>query len=245
MTEILRHLILAGQLLTRLPLPQITPQPGDMGDATALYPTIGIIIGGLLGLLALLLPTNPWLNSLILTLAWIAITGGLHLDGAADLADGLGASHRDPERLLAAMKDPHIGSFGVLVLIGIVLTKVITLATLLTTSGNNTIWILILAPAWARLGAAWWASSLPPLGNSMGAAIAQQRSRTPLTISALLLTLLGIALYPPIWLIIPPLFLLGWRLFLHQRIGGFNGDCLGAGIEYGECALLLAAALIA
>lgn len=44
---------------------------------------------------------DPWLAALLMLVTWVWVTGGLHLDGLDDLADGLGAAHRDPERFLA------------------------------------------------------------------------------------------------------------------------------------------------
>jgi len=237
--------MLAAALLTRLPLPSLPPaQPEEMAATTDWYAPIGLIIGAVLALLATILPDHPWVNALMITLVWIAISGGMHLDGVADLADGLGAAHRDSTRLLAVMKDPHIGSFGVVALIAVVLTKVIAVATLLQQGGGSAAWWLVLAPAWARLGAAWWACSLPPLGSGMGSAIAGSHSLTPLPLSALLLALLTVAGLPATSLLIALLALLLWQQFLRHRLGGFNGDCLGAGIEYCECALLLSAVFI-
>jgi len=87
------------------------------------------------------------------------VTGGLHLDGLADVADALGAAHRDRSRLLAVMKDPHLGSFGVLTLIAAVSGKLVLL---MLVAKQHHEWALLLVPAWARLGVLAW-QTLPPL----------------------------------------------------------------------------------
>ena len=116
MPAFLQHWILAVQFLTRLPTPQIREFKPQMLAASAVwFPLVGLLIGVLLcGLLWPLAQLDVWLAAWFGLLFWLLVTGGLHLDGLADLSDALGASHRDPERLLAVMKDPHLGSFGVL-----------------------------------------------------------------------------------------------------------------------------------
>ncbi|MDQ7000349.1 MAG: adenosylcobinamide-GDP ribazoletransferase, partial [Mariprofundus sp.] len=61
----------------------------------------------------------------------------------------------------------------------------------------------------------------------------------------------GCGLFIVSWMAVSLLFvltaiaaLLLWRAFLQWRLGGMSGDCLGAGIEYCECAMLLAACLL-
>ena len=98
-----RLFILSTQFLTRLPTPQVADfRPEDLARSALWFPAVGLLIGALL-LAATWLGAqlDPWLGALFGLLAWVWVTGGLHLDGLADLADGLGAAHRDPARLLA------------------------------------------------------------------------------------------------------------------------------------------------
>ncbi|MDX8409801.1 MAG: adenosylcobinamide-GDP ribazoletransferase [Mariprofundales bacterium] len=240
----MRQLSLAIHFLTRLPLTQQAWRNEEsLADSAGWFAVVGLLIGTLLATIAILLASAwPWLTALLITLTWIAISGGLHLDGAADLADGLGAAHRDPQRLLAVMKEPHIGSFGVITLISIILTKVVSLAALLQSHAPATLlWALLLTPAWARLAAAWWAATVPPLGDGFAADLASNIHPDHLIYGMVALGVISLLLMPWTWLLATILTLMIWQGFLQYRIGGMNGDCLGAGIEFCECALLLAA----
>jgi len=84
------------------------------------FPLVGLIIGILAGVLDYFLgyffsnPVRSWLD--VVALIWI--TGGLHLDGLGDSADGL-LSHRSIERTLEIMKDSRVGVMGVLAIISV------------------------------------------------------------------------------------------------------------------------------
>lgn len=232
----MRSLIFALQFLTRLPMPTIANPGPDMLTKSAIwFPLIGIIIGAVL-LLPLMLgaPVDPWFGALLTILFWVWITGGIHIDGLADLADALGAAHRDPERLLAIMRDPHTGSFGVLAICLLLTSKLVLLMLLARTP--NLIWAIVLIPAWARLGTLIWSQTLPKLGTGLGHSFAKH-SR-PLVIPVWMAALLVASWYVSPALLLSPLALLGWWLFLKYKLNGMNGDCLGAGVEAVETILL-------
>ncbi|ATX82833.1 cobalamin-5'-phosphate synthase [Mariprofundus ferrinatatus] len=238
-----RGLILAFGFLTRIPMPSLSGfRDEELSSSAIWFPLVGLTLGLLL-VLATAAVSNAWLASLVALLVWIIITGGLHLDGASDLADALGAAHRDPERLLAVMKDPHTGSFGVVAIASILITKLVTMATLFEASANH-LWPLLLIPAWARFGAIFWSQTLDAIAPGSG-----ERFKWDLPESTLWGW--GVVLFLATWLSMSLLFalaciavLLLWRSFLTWRLGGMNGDCLGAGIEYSECLMLLAAGLL-
>lgn len=237
----MRNLIFALQFLTRIPLPITSPAGADaLAAAAKWFPLVGIIIGALLAAaLALGARVDPWLGALLATILWIVITGGLHLDGLADLADALGGAHRDPAQLLAIMRDPHTGVFGIITLWTILSAKLVLL--MLLARQPDALWALLLIPAWARLGPLIWSQSLPPLREGLG----QHCARTPQwAIWLIWIALLGTASWRTApGLLFAPLVLAAWWLFLKHRVGGMNGDCLGAGVETSE-ALLLGLALL-
>lgn len=233
----MRGLILALQFLTRLPTPALKEfQPEWLADSARWFAVVGVLIGTLLAT-ALVLGTriDPWLGALITLGVWVWVTGGLHLDGLADLADGLGAAHRSRERMLQVMKEPHVGSFGAIALVLALVAKLVLL--MLLAKMPATPWGLVLLPAWTRLGAVWWSLTLPPLAPGSAALFAGQPDRRALALGAAALTALSALLAP--MLLLAPLALWGWRRFLAQRVGGMSGDCLGAGIECCEIALLV------
>lgn len=228
----MKRLIVAFGFLTRLPMPQIAADGDDFAAAIRCYPLVGLVVGGLVALAGWAGGMiDPWLGALAALLVWVAVTGALHLDGLADLADGCGAAHRDRERLLAVMADPHIGSFGV---VAIVLQLLAKLVLLHGVTGYG--WVAVaLIPFAARIGPLAWARWLPPLKAGLGAAVAGAVRTRDLIGWTLLLC--GVVVFAPA-LAATPLPILGWGLWLKRRIGGVTGDCHGAGIELVETALL-------
>jgi len=230
-------LVLALQFLTRLPTPQLkTFHPSWLAASARWFAVVGLLVGTLLALVALAgARIDPWLGALAALGAWVWVTGGLHLDGLGDLADALGAAHRDPERFHAVLKDPHVGSFGVLTL-GMALLAKLVLLMLVLKSGAAP-WGLLLLPAWARLFAVAWSATLPPLAGGSGERFGWQ-PHWP-SFSANLLLLVGLSAWLAPALLAAPLAGLAWWAFLRYRLGGMTGDCLGAGIECCEMLLLL------
>jgi len=240
-----RGLILAFQFLTRIPMPQLPDfKEEELSGSAAWFPLVGLCIGLILMLVSQLgVNTNPLVPALLVLLLWMGISGGLHLDGAADLADALGASHRDPERLLSVMKDPHTGAFGVMVIVAILITKLVTVAWVIESPGIS-LWVVVLIPAWARLGAIFWSQTLEPLAAGRGEAFVWQLSENIYWIWGGVLFVLSLILVSFMFAITAVLALLLWRAYLKWRLGGMSGDCLGAGIEYCECFMLLVAGLL-
>ncbi len=247
----MRGLSLAFGFLTRLPMPALADDRAEeLGRSAVWFPVVGMVIGLLLwaaarvGLTVVGTHADAWLGAWLAVLAWMLVTGGLHLDGAADLADALGAAHRDPARFQDVLKDPHIGSFGVMALVGVVLTKLVAAHALLAADAGA-LWPWLLIPAWARASSVLWSQTLPTLAAGLGERFAWQVSGAATAAWMAALTLLN-------WTLVSPAFALAawaaagaWWGFLRLRLGGMSGDCLGAGIEHVECALLLAAAWVA
>lgn len=110
----MRRFLIALQFLTILPVPSPKRcEADDLGRSTAWFPLVGLTIGGLLLVADLALaPLFPRHLADALLVALLAmITGALHLDGLADVCDGL-AARGDRERFLAVMKDSNIGAIG-------------------------------------------------------------------------------------------------------------------------------------
>ena len=239
-TVAVKRLIVALGFLTRLPVPHVAADAGDFANAIRLYPLIGLLIGGLVAAAGMIGAWfDPWIGALIALLAWVWVTGALHLDGLGDLADGLGAAHGDRDRLLAVMADPHIGSFGVVAIVLQLLAKLVLLHVVLP--GH---WLtLLFVPAVARLAPLIWARALPPLKpNGLGASITGATRGQDM--GGWLLLLFGVAIAAPA-LLAGPLLIGALYVVFKRRLGGVSGDVHGAGIELVESGLLLVLAMVA
>ena len=236
-----RRLILAIQFLTRLPTPQVKDfRDDDLSRAAVYYPLVGAIIGVLLVLPLYALDGRPWLAGVLALLLWVWVTGALHLDGLGDVADAFGAAHRDPQRFLDVLKDPHMGVFGVVTLVMQLLLKFVLLAEL----AASPLWFgIVLVPAWARWGTLWWSRLLPSLhGAGMAERFSWQLSLRSMWLWAVLLAAVTLFTAWPLLLALGlvPLIAAYWR----RRLGGISGDCLGASVEVSESLLLLALVLL-
>ncbi len=257
---LVRGLILALQFLTRLPTPRVPDfRPEDLAASAVWFPVVGAVVGAavaaavIVGALA-----NPWLGALAGLLVWVWITGALHLDGLADLADALGAAHRDPQRVLEVLRDPHLGTFGVVAIVLVLAAKLVLLAVVaqqlaplvdailaarvagvalpLGAELATPVAALALVGAWARFGAVVWSQTLPPFAPGSAEQFAWGTWRASLVVWAVVLLAAAAWLFPP--LAVAPLAIGLWWAFLKRRLGGMTGDCLGAGVEVCETALL-------
>jgi adenosylcobinamide-GDP ribazoletransferase len=238
-----RSFIIALQFLTRVPTPVLKDfAPEELGASARWFPAIGALIGACVLAAALLgNRVDPRLGALLALVVWIAITGALHLDGLADLADALGAAHRNPKRFLEVLGDPHLGAFGAIALIVAIVAKLVLLSLALTRVPNLA-FACVLVPAWARFGALVWSVRLRPLHAGSGERFAWRISPTTISVWAVLLVAASAVLSST--LLCAPLLILGWEVYLRVRVGGMTGDCLGAGIEVIEIGLLLSAVLL-
>ena len=242
----MRRLVVAFGFLTRLPMPRVRVAPDGFAEAIRFYPIVGLAIGAFVALAGWLgALVDPWTGAFAALLVWTAVTGALHLDGLADLADGLGAAHGDRTRLIAVMADPHVGSFGVVAIVAQMLAKLVLLHAIGTMGGTmggtTTWWAVAGVPLVARMGPLAWAVLLPPLkAGGLGAAVAGAVRTRDLIGWGTLLALVGV-MVPA--LLVAPLVILGFAAWLRRTLGGVTGDAHGAGIEIVETGLLLALAI--
>jgi adenosylcobinamide-GDP ribazoletransferase len=207
---------------------------------------VGLAIGGLIGLLDLALfhlGMPPLTRSAIAVVTWVGITGGLHLDGAIDTADGLAVL--DPERRLQVMADSRTGAFGSMAVSIILLLKVAAL----TDIASQRWLVLMLVAAWGRWGQVATIVFYPYLKPDGKGAFhkAALRSRWEVLPSLVLLLamsgLLGWLSLTPwliVWLTIgggSAVALLTGAWFNNQ-LGGHTGDTYGAVVEWTEALLL-------
>ncbi|MFI7532103.1 adenosylcobinamide-GDP ribazoletransferase [Streptosporangium sp. NPDC049376] len=216
------------------------------GVAMTVAPFAGALLGGACAAVlavAVWLGLAPPLASALAVAALALLTRGLHLDGLADLADGLGSA-KPAEQALDIMKKSDIGPFGVVTLVLTLLIQVTALAQV-TASGTGPA-ALVTACATGRLALTWACRSGVPAARpgGLGSLVAGTvRPGPALTVTAL--TLLGAALAGPRAVLAVLVGLLAaWALRRRavRRLGGVTGDVLGALVETATAAALVVCA---
>jgi len=231
----MKSFILALQFLTRLPTPRVAADAATFARSMRWFPAVGLVIGAIIaGVGWAGARIDPWTGALAGLAAWVRVTGALHLDGLSDLADASGAAHQDRARLLAVLADPHVGSFGV---VAIGLQLIAKLVLLHGVIEAHQFVALILVPFAARIGPLVWTVWLPPLHAGLAARFTAAVGIGHIAIWTAIV--LASAVLVPALLMAPVLVAL-WGLWLHRRLGGVSGDCHGAGIELVETGLLAA-----
>ncbi|MGF7234923.1 MAG: adenosylcobinamide-GDP ribazoletransferase [Frankia sp.] len=254
---------LAFSFLTIIPVRG--PDPIDRrlaGNAMTVAPLVGFVLGFVAAsvVIALRILVGSEGQTLIPAVAGIAVlallTRGLHLDGLADLADGLGAS-RDPERSLAVMKQPDIGAFGAATMVFVVLGQVAALEAAIAEHRGTV--SLILAVTVSRLAVTWACLPGAPAARpgGLGALVAGSVRPVPAGIATVLVALgaafaglndfhggrPGEAIQAVLALAATLLVTMVLRAHLVHRLGGVTGDVFGALIEVATLVTLLAMAV--
>ncbi len=207
---------------------------------------IGVLIGILLGLANLCLEycqIQGLTRSALIIGLWLGITGGLHLDGAMDTADGLAV--RDRDRALAIMKDSATGAFGAMAGIIILLLKFAALSEI---SAHSWL-VLMLAAAWGRWGQLIAIAFYPYLRAEGKGAFHRKNIHLPQDIlvgSIPLLFCSGILIYlePKLWiqwlivLMGCAAIAIGTGYYFYYRLKGHTGDTYGAVVEWSEALIL-------
>ncbi len=236
--------ILALQFLTRIPVStSVSFSDRQLGASVLFYPVIGLLIGCMLLPVAFLLNGgSATVQAAIILMLWVLITGGLHLDGLADCADGWAGSLDNPERSLKIMKDPACGAIAVVVLILVLLLKWTALSVLL--ERQNFFPALLLIPLLGRSAILVLMLGFPYVShNGLGEKLNAHLPFLPVSGILLACILAGIFTLG-VWAILFPgliLWLTGW--LAKRRLGGVTGDVYGAGVELTETALLVSLSL--
>ena len=253
----------------RVPAPRrVTPSVA--GRAMLLAPVVGAVLALLASAVPVLVSLVPpdrrtpvLIDLLIAAIAVAALallTRGLHLDGLADTADGLGVKGLDEavvERRLAVMRAPDVGAFGAITLVLVLLLQVTALA--VCVSAGVATAALVLAVATGRLGATWCCTAGVPSARpeGLGATVAGTVPRlgaatvtVVVIVGAVLLGRLGGDTDPRRSVALASAAVLGLAagaLLLRRcvaRFGGITGDVLGAVVEVTTTATLVAVALM-
>ncbi|WP_286238962.1 adenosylcobinamide-GDP ribazoletransferase [Neptuniibacter halophilus] len=231
----------ALSFFSRIPVPGwVDFRPDNQARALPYLPWVGLLIGVLSALVFWLcesiLPTSV---ALLLTIgAGILLTGGLHEDGLADCCDGFGGGWQR-DKILQIMKDSQVGTFGVIGLVLVLLTKYEALLQL-----EQIIPALILGHTLSRLAPLLLVYRESYVGleqSSKSSALLTPPTRTQLLFAALPV-LLCLLFLPASYLSLIPLCLLitlCMARYFRRWIGGYTGDCLGCCQQLCELAIYL------
>ena len=228
-----------------LPAPRIEWNEYSLKNVLASLPLVGVVIGGVLCLyywLSGLLQLPAILSAVVLTILPVALSGGIHMDGYADMTDAL-SSHAAPEKKRAILKDPHCGAFAVIA-VGCYLLLYFGLCAALPLDWK-TIGLIGITHVLSR--AVGSLLSLLPSGSESGMQRAFRDSASKGSVWVLLawvvLSLGGAAALSPV--AAGAMLLAGGLVFLYIRhtakkqFGGMSGDLAGAGITLSAIAMLL------
>jgi adenosylcobinamide-GDP ribazoletransferase len=237
--------VTALSFFSRLPV-KVPAGPFDLRRSSAAWPLAGLVLAAGPALLLWLcgFAGMPNLLAALIALGLLAaLTGGLHEDGLADVADGFGGGS-SREKKLAIMRDSRIGTYGVLALLFCLLIKIAALAALGLRPGHGAL-ALAGAAIVSRALALWhWNATMPARSDGLAWAAGRPDwlslaigGATGLVAAVLLLFVFG-----PAALIGCLLALIATSLFSSlcvRQIGGHSGDTIGASQQIAETFLLI------
>jgi adenosylcobinamide-GDP ribazoletransferase len=221
-------------------MPSIAFEPDSLSRAIRFFPLVGLVAG--LGAVplqkVLMFHLGRPLVALIVLIYLVLLTGCLHEDGLADVADGFGGGGVK-EQILTIMKDSRIGSYGAAALVLSLLSRYLLLASLPLEHFAGYVISGQMLCRWSSLPLSYF---LPPARehDGQGARIAKLTSLASLivgsifTFAVVIFSLRRLAV-APLLLAILTVVLSGW-LYV-KKIGGVTGDCFGATNQLTEIAI--------
>jgi adenosylcobinamide-GDP ribazoletransferase len=232
---------LALATLTVAPVRAVRIDRATAAVAMSLAPAVGLALGFVAAVVGLGLRAAgaPLLLAAVGAVATpVLLTRGLHLDGLADTADGLG-SYADRETALAIMRKPDVGPFGVVTLILVLLTQVAAATAVLARAWPSAAAGVVAAVAAGRVAITLGCRrGVPPARpDGLGALVAGTVPTAVCLVSGLVVAAVAIPAVPghawqgPVAVALAALAALA--LFRHaiRRLGGITGDVLGAATE--------------
>jgi adenosylcobinamide-GDP ribazoletransferase len=237
-----RRFLIALAFLTRLPLDPGVIDQGDLAGALPAFPAVGLLLGWALVLLdatlARFLPAEVRAALLVVVLA--ATTGGLHLDGVADLCDALGGGRGERERMLEILRDSRIGAHGAAGVSLLLVTKVAALAAVLQSRGSHGVLLFAAAARFAVVPCVVWFRYAREEGLGApfrGAGSGEVLAAAAIFVLACVVTAPAHGLAAGFTALLVALGLAAW---VNRKLRGLTGDVYGAAIEVAEVAFLVA-----
>ncbi len=240
-------LFTALRTLTIIPLPQVAYEDERFDVALIFFPVVGFMVGGITAFLcwgiSLFVPIK--LGVILALLANVWLTRALHIDGFADVIDAY-YGNPDVHKRLAIMKDPHIGSFGVVAIVFLLAIKAISILILC----ENNKWLFVMLPMVISRNTMVMLAVFLPYARAEGGkgeAYVKNAKGHHLLFSSLI-TLLVASLVDVIIGALSTVFglFVGFliRLWARKNFGGVTGDILGFTNEIIELLLLISFSII-
>ena len=230
------------QFMTRIPINIDTGFDEEFHKTITYFPLVGLVLGVLIYIIGLVsgIFFDSFITSIIVTLALVILTGGLHIDGLGDTFDAI-YSYRDKERMLEIMKDSRLGTNSLLAIMFLILLKIGFIYSIIN---NNLLWTVIFMPVVARLGViVMMYKTVTPRENGMGNLFIGKASTSMFTIAILytIILIIGISkliflvsTFEAMMLISTIIILFIFNKHIYKKIDGVTGDILGCTIELGE-----------
>ncbi|HWL65706.1 MAG TPA: adenosylcobinamide-GDP ribazoletransferase [Actinomycetota bacterium] len=228
--------------LTRVPAGARAGDAGSLARGVPWFPVVGVLVGGASGAVFYFteLFLTPFVAAGLAVVTGVLLTGAFHEDGLADTVDAFGGSHTR-EDALRIFKDPTHGTFGVLALVATFALRAGALASL---SGVAAIAAMCASHALARSSAVSLFAWIEPVREGLGATYASSVSKARVAITVAIgivvcVAALGTATIAAV--VGCALVTLFFGRLTRARIGGLNGDVLGAVEQVCEAVILLVA----
>jgi len=241
-------LLLALQFLTVIPIKVKNFTETKLITSMVFFPVIGFFIASLLILvnnLLLYLGFSNFIINIILVVALVLITAGMHLDGLSDTFDAI-ASSKPKEAMLAIMRDSHSGVMGVLSIICVLLLKISFLCSIDSIYKTGALILMCVLGRWSLV----FLLFMFPYARKVGKAkIFSEGINLKILITATAFSLSCAVIFFGIdglsIMVLAMLFAFLFGKFMVKKIEGITGDSLGACCELIEVAVLFLIAILA
>ena len=238
----IRLAAVAVQFLTRIPV-RPAFDDGDLQRSVGAFPAVGALVAGV-GIAARW-ALGPWLGATLATVgaltAMVLITGAFHEDGFADAADGLWGG-RTPQDRLRIMRDSRLGTYGTVALVLLFATKLAALSPMTLGAFARTV---VPALVLARGSSLVLMRVLPPAPDSL-ATLAGAPSAAGWIVAGVTcaVSLVGFGGWAWLPVVVAVAAVLSAFAIASAKVGGVNGDQLGATNQLVEVGVLLAGVVV-
>ena len=238
-----KDFLMAVVFLTRLPVSlSENTKNTKLADVIWAFPVVGVFVGVLASLVMLIgyqLGLSPLVCGLFAVVTQVLITGALHEDGLADVADGFGGGNKVIDKL-RIMRDSRVGTYGVLALVFSISLRASLIASMATPT--TAVLALISAGVVSRALMALAMNQLEIVRtDGLASGAGKPTNEATLVTLALGVTIAFLLLGVSGWIVLLAAFgaAIMTGFFAKRQIGGQTGDVLGTVQQVTETAVLI------